>query len=309
MRLFALPFVAGLGGLVAGCASLPPPGATRALYVDLDQIAAGRERTEWVVDEVEVAAAADDLMRSVCPVPAEARQALKGWLVAREAEEGGSAEALWKANGGELSGAAGRALHLERVGLLLAHGDKRAGECPFWLAPDPEFAGVHADAGRFVLHAETMGAFQLVFSDAADPAVGGAGLGRLLAGVGLNHRFTLLVGLEAGLASELDRGKDGAVRVTPGFAAGVPVVLRVHAGSLRFDTGVSLTGRSADPDFSNPRMGVRYDQAVGVAALRTAGVQPYVMLWAGHEWLPESDGRPGLNALRVGSRVGISWDP
>ncbi|MEZ4465541.1 MAG: hypothetical protein R3F43_13960 [bacterium] len=228
-------------------------------------------------------------------------------MLARQAETGTPAS-VWEQSGHDL-GAVGPALHLDRVRLLLAHGEALEAGCPFWLPPDAAFAGVHADADRFILQAETMGAFQLVLADGADPAVGGAGLARVLPGYGINHHLTLLVGLEMGLASELDRGGDGEVRLTPGFAAGIPVVLRVHLGSLRWDTGVSLTGRSRDPDFSNPRMGLRWDQSVGVATLRVAGVQPYVMIWAGHEWLPETEHAPTLHSVRIGSRVGVSWDP
>lgn len=294
--------------LTTACAPLPPAGPARALFVDLDQITTGRERTDWVVDPVELAGVADDLMRSYCPTPAAERDALRAWIAQQLTLHGGSAEAAWRAAGQDLD-AADEALHLERVALLLKHGATYEKDCPFWLPQDPAFTGVHADAHRFVLQAETMGAFQLVFPDGGDAVFGGAGLGRLLAGTGLNHRFTLLAGLEMGLASELDRAEGGEVRFTPGFAAGLPVVLRTHAGSLRFDVGLALTGRSADPDFSDPRFGLRYDVAIGVAALRIAGVQPFVMLWTGHEWLPESEGRPALNSLRAGSRVGVNWDP
>ncbi|MCB9550272.1 MAG: hypothetical protein H6706_31125 [Myxococcales bacterium] len=299
-------FVALAMGL-GGCATLPPPGPARALYVDLDQLVAGRERTDWVVDRVELEAVADDLMRSVCATPLAERARLGGWLAARQGELG-EPEALWRSAGGDLA-LVQPALHLARVRKLLAHGQTIEGECPFWLPPTEDFGGVHADADRFILQAETMGAFQLVLAEGADPAVGGAGLVRLLPGYGLNHHLTVLLGLEMGVASELDRGEGGEVQLTPGFAAGVPLVLRVHVGSLRWDTGVSLTGRSKDPDFSNPRMGLRWDQSIGVATLRVAGVQPYVMIWAGHEWLPETDSAPRLHSLRMGSRVGISWDP
>ena len=36
---------------------------------------------------------------------------------------------------------------------------------------------------------------------------------------------------------------------------------------------------------------------------------PAVQVWAAYEYYPEQDGRLAQHLLRLGTRVGIDWDP
>lgn len=301
-------YLALLAVLSTGCSSLPPP-AERGLYVDARQVVASAERVDWVVDRLEVEAIRPEIMRSTCRTPRPARRALREWLGEQIATLGGPSVTLFALHGGDAPKLS-KVQHLERVAQLLDAAELRVGECPYWLEPGDDFAGVHADAHRWVLLAETMPSFQLLLAEGVDTRIGGAGLGRILLGRGIDHRLTLAAGFEMGLASviQIDE-QDSSLQVTPAFALGIPVLLRWHDGPLRADLGAALTGRSADADFSDPRYGVRWSVAIGVATLRVLGVQPYVMLWTGHEYQFAADGEPAQHGIRLGTRVGFNWDP
>lgn len=303
-------YLALLAVLSTGCSTLgglPAPGE-RGLYVDARQVVASAERLDWVVDRLEVEAVRPEIMRSACHTPRAARRALRGWIGDRIADLGGPSVALHALHGEDAPGLS-KVQHLERVALLLDAAERRVGECPYWIEPSADFAGIHADAMRWVLLAETMPSFQLLLAEGLETRFGGAGLGRLLVGRGLNHRWTVAAGFEMGLASVITLDEDDSLSITPAFALGIPALLRWNDGPLRADIGASFTGRSASADFSDPRYGVRWSVAFGVATLRVLGVQPYVMLWTGHEYQFETGDQPGQHGLRVGTRVGFNWDP
>lgn len=291
--------------LLCGCATLPDHPVERALYSDLDTLVSTRQRIGWVADRLEVESLASAAMRSACSVAPARRRALRAWLDGRVAAEGGSAEAVWRAAGEDLR-AARRVMTLERVRALLDYTDERAeADCPFWLPPDTGFSGVHAATGRFVLMAESMGSAQLVLS-ADDFNFGGHGLLRVLPAVGLGDRFTVAAGFEGGGSSTFPR--DGGTRsLAAAWVGGMPVLLRVVDGTWRYDTDLAATFRAPDADFGAARWGGRVSQGIGVAALRIAGVQPYIMAWVGYELLPGGGG--DLHVVRAGSRVGVDWDP
>ena len=300
-------YLAFLVVLSTGCAALPP-APERGLYVDLRQVVASAERLDWVVDDLEVAALRPDIMRSACLTAPAERLALQAWIGSRVTELGGpSATAFAKA--GDDAPNLSQIQHLERVGLLLSAASKAVERCPYWLESRPDFAGVHADADRWVLLAETMPSLQILLAEGADTRIGGAGLGRILLGRGISHRLTLAAGFETGLASVISQDDSGELAITPAFAIGLPVLLRFSDGPLRTDLGAAFTARSPEIDFDGMRYGVRWSVGAGVATLRILGVQPYVMLWTGHEYQFARDGDPGQHGIRIGTRVGVNWDP
>lgn len=299
-------YLALLAVLSTGCASLPAP-TERGLYVDLRQVVASAERLDWVVDRLEVEAIRPEIMRSACFTPQAERKRLRAWLTNEIAAKGGPSAARFAA--GVKASKLEDVQHLERVAMLLDAAEAQAGECPYWIKPTKTFAGVHSDAHRWVLMAETMPSLQILVAKGVDTRIGGAGLGRLLLGRGLNHRLTLSAGVEMGLASVVSQDDQDDLKITPAFALGLPVLLRWHDGPLRADVGAALTGRSPAVDFSDPRYGVRWSVGVGVSTLRVLGVQPYVMLWTGHEYQFAGDGDPGQHGIRFGTRVGVNWDP
>lgn len=287
-----------------GCATLPQHPVERALYHDLDTLVATRERIAWVTDRHEVESLASGALRSGCAVAEPRRTGLRAWLDRRIAAEGGSAEAVWRAAGEDLA-AAQRILTLERVRMVLDYVNAHAeADCPFWIARDAGFDGVHASARRFVLMAESMGSAQMLLSG-GEVDLGGHGLLRILPGYGFSDRLTIAAGIEGGVSSTFP--KDGGTRtLAAAWVGGVPVLLRVVTGTWRYDTDLAVTFRAPEQDLDAARWGGRISQAIGVSAPRIAGLQPYVMAWAGYEYLPGDD---DLNVVRVGTRVGVDWDP
>ncbi len=292
--------------LLVGCSTLPQPGPERALYNDLRAMVETKQRIDWIVDRAEIEDSASRIMASACQVPEPHRRALRAWLGGRIALEGGSAEAVWKAKDRDLR-AAREILTLERVRGMLDYADQRTKECPFWLPRRPDFEGVQADAGRFVLMAESMGSLQVVLT--RDTNLGGNGNGRLLPGYGVTDRLTIAGGMELGLASTFPQDDDGRRAVAAVVVGGVPVLARIADGTWRYDTEVAATFRAPEDSLDDPRYGLRISQAAGIAALRIAGAMPYVMAWAGYEWLPSAGGRDSFSVIRVGTRVGVNWDP
>lgn len=239
------------------------------------------------------------------------RAGLRAWIERRIAEEGGSARKVWEENGREFS-AIRDIIELERVRGALDYGMEHAeADCPFWMPPSDEFRGVHASTGRLVIIAESMGGLQFLLG--GDSTFGGHGTGRILPAWGIDDRLTLAAGAELGVASTFPQDADGSRSVSAAVVGGVPVLLRVHDESWRYDTEVAWTFRAPEsvdadgPRREQRRQGGRVAQALGIAAPRLAGVQPYVLVFVGYELLP-GEGGP-LHVLRGGTRVGFDWDP
>jgi len=293
--------------ICAGCVRLPRAPAERALYLDLRSIIETRARIDWVVDSHEIRQASPAIMTTACQATPETRLGLAGWLDGQLAAEGGSAKAIWAAAEGDLSDAK-EALLIERISAALRHADEHRADCPFWLAPDAGFTGVQGNTERFVLFAESMGSGQVVIQE-GQFAIGGTGLGRLIPAYGVSDRITIGLGFEIGLASTFPKTENGARSVKAVATAGVPLLIRVLDGTLRYDLDLAAVTRATRNEYEGLRFGGRVGVGVGVATLRIAGVMPYAMLWAGYEYLAAGAGEPETHILRAGSRVGVNWDP
>ncbi|MBI5518254.1 MAG: hypothetical protein HY909_31070 [Deltaproteobacteria bacterium] len=291
---------------LAGCASATPRGASeRALYGDLRRIVESHQRTDWVVDRVEVDALAAVTLRSACQTPPAARRRLAAWLDAELARQGGTARAVYEAHGGSLS-AASEALTLERVRLLSRYAEEHAAEdCPFWLTPRGRFSGVHGDARRFVVLAESLGGGGLLIRGGDVTLVGGGGV-RLLPGVGVSERVTLAAGIELGGLGTL--GANGESGVQALVSGAVPVLLRLQDGSRIVDLEAALTGtwRSREQPLD---VGVRVSAGLGLVTLRVGSFMPYGLLWVGYEFQPAPQREGDAHIVQLGTRVGIDWDP
>lgn len=296
--------------LAAGCAApRPPPGPQRALHDDLTAIVVTEARSDWVADRLEFEQMGPRALQSGCLTPPTDRQALRAWLDAEIARQGGPAAARYAKNGNDFKSIEDL-VELERIRGTLAWIEAHAADdCPFWLQPDADFAGVQSSQGRFVLLVESMGGFQLVRGEGPDLRFGGGGGGRLLPGFGLTDRVTLVGGFELGGTTTFPADSNGSRTVKPAWAFATPVMMRLHAGTWRFDTEAALIARAPIEAPDDLRYGARLAQAVGIAGLRVAGVMPYVMIWAGYEWLPPAGGESGVEIMRFGTRVGIDWDP
>ena len=138
---------------------------------------------------------------------------------------------------------------------------------------------------------------------------GGAGLSRLIPAYGVSDRLTLGLGFEAGVASTFPRAEGGGRSVKPVAAAGVPFLVRVLDGTLRYDLDLAAVTRASRDEVEGLRFGGRVGVGVGLATLRIASVMPYAMLWAGYEYLASGAGEPDAHIVRMGTRVGVNWDP
>ncbi len=295
--------------LAAGCGAHPDGPVARALYDDLRTLVATKQRVDWTVDRLELEGSASDILRSVCQTPPADRRALGGWLDLRIDAGGGPAALQYAQNGGDL-GPLGEVLTLERVRAALDYGERHApADCPFWLRPDPTFAGVQSDAARFVLILESMGGPQIALRD-GETTLGGFGVGRLLPAYGVTEHLTIALGIEAGAASTFPRNEDaGGRQVKVVAVAGVPLLFRLRHESWRFDLEAAGTLRATRSEVEGPRPGLRGTAGVLLATKRLASVMPYAGLWFGYEHLPANGGDGAARHLIGGTRIGLDLDP
>jgi len=274
--------------------------------LDLRRIVSIEEGTDWIVDRMEIEDAAPAAMQSACQVPERARLGLGRWLDARIEAEGGPAEDAYERAGRDL-GAISTLLNLERMRAVLRYASDHEEECPFWLEADDSFAGVHSDAGRFVLLLESAGGGGIVVRG-DEVALAGGGGGRILAGWGLNWRFTLAAGLEAGGIAGLTENEAGDLTVAGAFAAAAPLVLRIRTdGLFIYGLEVAPTMRFRDTKVNEP--GIRAGLGLGISGLRGGSVMPHGLLMLFYEFQPPRHGATAEHSVRVGTAIGLDWAP
>jgi len=290
--------------LISACATLPKQRAPRGLYRDLRQVVEFRESNDWVADGLEVDAAVEEVMRSVCSTPRERSEDLRGWLQHEIATRGGPSETLFRTRG-EDDGDIRAIRKLERVALLLDAAEAHRGECPYWLEQDERFAGVQGDEGRLVVWLESAGGGTLVLGDES-PQLGGGGGGRLMPAFGITKRATLAIGFGLGGNGTLPENEEGAREFQAVFSSEVPVVLRVMDVSRVFDFEVAMTTRYRNEERTR---GARVGFGFGLSTPRVVSLMPYAVLWVGYEVIPPQNGEELRHALWLGTRVGFDWDP
>jgi hypothetical protein len=247
-------------------------------------------------------------MRSVCQVEAPARQRLLTWLQAQIASAGGPAEALYAHDPDADLDAV---LTLERVRAVLVYAEDHAHECPFWLKPTPHFDGVHTDARRLVLLAESVGGGGTIISGGT-VRLGGGGGGRVSLGVGINSRYTLALGAEVGgIGSFTTANADGSGgRTLVGrFNAAVPLMLRITHLSRLIEFEVAATARWSTTDIRLPP-GFRAAIGYGLTTMRVGAFMPTATLRLSFEILPASGtSLPPEYLVLIGTKVGLDIDP
>ena len=300
--------VAALALAAGGCATLPDAPVERALYGDLRQIVDTRERVGWIIDRTEIEAATPSALQSVCQVSAEDRRHLLDWFARRIEAEGGPAELAYSDSGEDLD-AIEELLTLERMRALLTHADEHAAaDCPFWLGPDPDFAGVQMDTDRFLLLGESIGGLSIIFQT-DKPALGGGGGLRLLPGYGFSDRLTIAAGIEVGGAGFVSQPDDGGAQTVSARPTGaVPLIVRIHDDTWLFDMEVAALTQLHDGALSLPP-GLRVAAGVGIGSVRIGSIMPYALGIVGYELMPEFRDLAFSQALRIGTRVGFNYDP
>ncbi len=301
--------LAGSAALVSGlgCATLPENHVQRALYSDARQVIETRQRLGWIIDRMEYEAAAPSLLQSVCQVPQGKRIELLDWLDARIEAEGGPAEAAYQREGEDLD-AISELLTLERMLGALEYADALSSDdCPFWLEPDPEFDGVQTDTHRFVLLAETFGGPALIFKDGVQ--LGGGGALRIMPGYGVSDRLTIALGVELGGSGALSGvGTDEEQEIVARPTGAVPLLLRIHDDTWVYDLELAAITQYYEDSLSIPP-GARIALAGGIKTVRIGRIMPIALGFVAYEVEPAYRDLPISHAFRIGTRIGVDYDP
>jgi hypothetical protein len=292
-------------GALGACATLPGAPTERALYIDARKALRAESRLGWTVDRIELAEAAVQTEQSACQVTPEARASLAAWVDQRIALLGGSAARLYQR--GVPKRKLRELIDLEHTRAVLAQiAEHVPADCPFWLTPSPTFSGVNTSAHRFVVLAEGMSGGSLSFSGGKVRAGAGGGA-RLFASYGTSDRTQLALGIEAGGDAVLQHRDEAAFEPEGLFLFGVPVLARWTDIDRIYDLELAAVTGLNEGKFSP--WGGRIALAGGVSGLRRMGFMPAVSVWLGYEAYPAQDGQPARHMIRLGTRVGIDWDP
>jgi hypothetical protein len=189
----------------------------------------------------------------------------------------------------------------------LSHADEHAAEeCPFWLKPEPDFDGFQTDTNRIVLLGESMGGLALIYQDRV--LLGGGGALRLLLGYGVTDRLTIAGGLEVGGAGGVSGIGDDEQALVARPTAAIPLVFRVHDDTWLYDFEVAALSLYHDRAVLLPP-GLRGAFGLGIGSVRIGAIMPVIMGFVGYEHHPEFRDLPMSHALRVGTRIGVNYDP
>lgn len=313
MPRFAKPFVLILSiafeSQAAAAAHPPAPDpdceAAYALTADVRRIVAGEESEGWFSDADAFRSMDEPVLESVCQATPDARARALSGLRAERARAGDARELYRRA--GAVTDEVERALTADRELRALERALARVeAECPFWLAPDPDFQGLQSDRKRITLNLETGGYFQLRETE-SDWTFGGGGMGRLLVGWGFDGRTTALLGAELGGGAMIRPGTSASQFVINYFPA-VPLVVRMN--ELTWNWGVETAAVALfQADDTRLSLGGRLGAALGFTALRTRNVLPWAGLAIDYEYYPRGGGRAPAHFLRGGLRFGFPYDP
>jgi hypothetical protein len=279
--------------------------AAESLAGDIERIVDAQESAGWFVDTDAVLEVRTPLLESVCRTPVSARLETVAALEA-ESREAGSARSLYEAEGREVTSVVERARFAERKLFALRTAMTWAeGECPFWVQPEPKFAGRQSDRDRFTLSFESGGNAQVRRTEGAF-TIGAGGVGRLLVGRGFGGSWSLLAGLEFGGGAMLKPRVDQTEFVVNYFPA-VPLKLRLHDVAWHYDFELAPVALF-QADNATVSYGGRVGFGMAFATLRTRGF----IGWAGAVIMGEHyfarSSRPSSQFLRGGVRVGVMWD-
>ena len=294
---------ANLGAALAacGCATLPNGPAERALYLDLRKIVDTNEDGGWTVDRLRLQANAEPALRSACQVEPGALSALDAWLEEQIRISGGPAKDAYFTQGKALH-AVSRTLSLERTRDLLRYvASRTAQDCPFWLTPNPHFAGEQGDAQRWVVLGETQ-AFGTFTVPGNIPALGGGG--RLFLGHGIGSRLTLAAGADAAASGTFIPSGGNGGGVDAYLTLATPILLRLTAFSRLYDVELAPVVRLSQGQPAWPP-GARAQLGGGFSSVRLSPFMPYFMLYVGYEIHPVNR-RGGFDqTFQIGTRIAV----
>jgi hypothetical protein len=276
----------------------------RALLSDVARVVAAEEVDDWFADREALRSIEQHLLPSVCHATPGARDSALLQLTQRRVELG-DAE-TWFAKRGQLSGEVSQALTAERQLNALQRTLARQDECPFWIRPEPAFQGLQSDRRRVTLSIESGGDVQFRRTQ-RHWTFGAGGNGRMLAGWGLDGRYSLLAGAEFG-GSALLRPNSNASELVINYFPALPMVFRSRQLTWHYDLEVAPVALF-EADNTRLSFGGRIGGAFAFTALRRRNVLPWAGLALAYEYYVEGGGRAPIHFLRGGLRLGLAWDP
>jgi len=125
-------------------------------------------------------------------------------------------------------------------------------------------------------------------------------------GYAFGKTVKLLAGIEIAGGALLRFGDSSRFAVA--LFPALPVVLRVHDGSLHYDFEGAPVGYFTTDD-GRVSYGLRAGFGVGVSVLRTRSVIPWAGPAISYEHIFRGGGREPADVVRGGIRVGFVWDP
>lgn len=124
---------------------------------------------------------------------------------------------------------------------------------------------------------------------------------------GIDEHYSLATGFEGGAAAEFPENEAGDRTLVATLYGGVPLLFRARNGLSVLDIEAAMMLRYRQQEVHNP--GLRVSIGYGLSTTRGAGFMPHAVLWVGYEWHPARDLDPAEHSIRLGTRVGVDWDP
>lgn len=294
---------------LTGCArAVPAKAPEAALFRDLERMVSISETTGWRIDRIELASMEKDALLSVCRAEPAVRAQVLAWVDLRIEELGGDPASAWRARGKDL-GKVKELLRATRIRKVLARAIEQAdADCPFWIEPEPNFAGRQISDDRWSL---TLGGGGkgIVINQGGDTDLRFGGAGRLLVGRHIGSRVGLFFGVESGATASFPRDETGdRSNVVFGLDLVAPLVLRYTLVNGYFELEAGPLGSINEVDRELvPGM------HVGIAAGGRAGRQrwffPGAVFGISFErTFPDANQGDPITSVKLGFRVAIDVD-
>ena len=274
-------------------------------YLDFSSIITDQERSDWILDEYALHKIMPKIAEVYCQLSVLALQELEKKIEAQTSDHLAKDYYDTEKSKDEdftMDQRLRDLLHQERISLAFRQVKKHRDQCPFWLTRSNEFMGIHRDAGRLQLMAETMGGFQLQ-KGKNRLFIGGAGQGRLIGIYGFTTSWGFGLGIEAGGASTFPKDELGRRSLKAQWTTGVPLLWRGWWDNKRIDVELTPVARFDEQKMTQGNYGGRFAVSFGISPLRVFGFLPHLMGWVGVEQFFDQD---STLVFRAGTRIGFS---
>ena len=275
----------------------------KALIWDLNRIVELEQQSGWEIDHYEFESMLSSALYSMCRSPEKIRAEALALLDQEVEALGGDPQ-------GRLTNLKGDPAQLSnlmtrwRIRELLRLALQNQAKCPFWIAENENYRGLHSERNRVSYHLEGGGSL-VTRIQGENVQAGGGGGGRASIGYGFSSGWDLRTGVDLGGSAMTAVESDVDSLSIDGYLA-LPITLR-HIGALyrqEVEIAPMLVGLPGDDTL---RYGVRVGGLFGISSLRVREVLPWVGLGIYGEYAFAKDNLPAIWTVRAGARVGFSW--